>query len=143
MRYCYRVTFNRFVIKTQFLNSQPKHTIIQKTDSFSNLMQYQVHTNTRIHASVWELIADYLYTFGLAHADILVLIAYTQNPPINAHAGTSSVAQVLNFDLSLHPYPWVVNANSEGSAQARLNLRCPKMRYISTNISNHHAISNI
>ena len=47
--------------------------------------------------------------------EILALIAYAQKPHLNAHAEVSSGARGLNFDLSLHLYPYFAYASGEGS----------------------------
>ena len=48
----------------------------------------------------------------------LVLIAYAQEPPLNAHAEVSSSARCLNFGLGLHLYPYFMYASSEGSGES-------------------------
>ena len=67
--------------------------------------------------------------------EILVLIAYAQIFPINAHAGVSSEARGKNFGLSLilqsnfvcvQRRLWHVGAN----AQTPLGIRCSLMRYV-------------
>ena len=46
-------------------------------------------------------------TYGPVH-EILVLIAYVQNPLINAHIDIASEAKGLDFCLSPHLHPYLV-----------------------------------
>ena len=39
-------------------------------------------------------------------------------PPLNIHADVTSGAKGLDFTLSLHPHPYIVRANSEGSGES-------------------------
>ena len=52
----------------------------------------------------------------VAH-EILVLITYTQKPPLNAHADILLKAGGLNFGRRLHLHPYFVYAVSEGSGK--------------------------
>ena len=64
--------------------------------------------------------------------EILVLIAYVQNSPLNVYVDAVSWAIGSTFILSLHLYPNLVFTRSEGSgayAQSRLSIptrRCDK-----------------
>ena len=60
---------------------------------------------------------------GDAVHEILMLVAYTQKPQINAHADLYWWARVLNFCPSLHLQPYFVYTSGAGSgesAQTRL-----------------------
>ena len=48
----------------------------------------------------------------------LVLIAFAQKPPLNAHADLHTVARGLNFGLTLHLHQNFVYASSEGSGES-------------------------
>ena len=64
---------------------------------------------------------------------ILVLIAYAQRPPLNAHAGVSSGSRGLTVGVSLHLHPYFMYASSEGSgqsAQTHQSLRCSTNCYV-------------
>ena len=68
--------------------------------------------------------------------ECLLLIAYTENPPLNVSADVSIGARGINYDKSLHLDPCFVYASSEVSgesarvcalAQARVGIRCSKL----------------
>ena len=53
-----------------------------------------------------------LTTYGSAE-EIWVLMAYTQMPPLNAHADLPSEVRCLNFGLSLYLHPCIVYSSSD------------------------------
>ena len=50
--------------------------------------------------------------------EILVLIAYVRESPLNADADKSSRARGLKFCLSLHLHPYFVYTSSEASGES-------------------------
>ena len=64
--------------------------------------------------------------------EMLIVIAYAQEPHLNTHAVVSMEAKGLNFCPSIHLLPYFVYANSEGSgAESPRSLRCSHMRLVS------------
>ena len=54
--------------------------------------------------------------------ELLLLNAYVQKPTLNINAHIFSRARGLNLGLSLHKYPYFVNASSKGSGETALHI---------------------
>ena len=70
------------------------------------------------------MLISFIILYGLAHKSAStqnsVLIADAQLTLINNHAGISSKAGILNFDLILYLLPYFVKASSEDSGKSAL-----------------------
>ena len=70
----------------------------------------------------------FLLTLSRPACECLVLVAYAQTPPLNAHADVSRGARGLNFGLSLHLNIYFVLASSEALVSLRFRADSPERR---------------